>query len=432
MPYFSFQFSLSTPDFGGGKHDPPDQHHSQEPSSSHRHSQDTEKQRSSGIKTAASGNATTNAGSIGSYSTLRNKFKSVQERCRSSVTNRLKAKITGKGANNSSATAVDANNMTSSNRFRSHSYGALHSLNEFEERQMEETDQGNHEDEETDTFDEQDSVASRNKTTTTWLKSSSNQVTTSATIEAPPKSVSSNSSTSSSPRLTSDILPLHGTNPVNGHHDQDSGILNEAGSDSLSSGSDSGFYHTVGSGSGSAGGENAPSKAASASSSAGQSSPRYSVCSSRCSSSDSDGTVKVKSQGTETADIKRVGRFKKRIAASSASEAKAIERRHSRASSVDRREIFKKYIQNATASSEHTPYANDNPELLGNTNSNSRAKKPAAATPKQQLHPKEFRLVRLHNPQGSDLGIFIARNKGEADSSGYFVAYILPDGLVKR
>jgi hypothetical protein len=42
-----------------------------------------------------------------------------------------------------------------------------------------------------------------------------------------------------------------------------------------------------------------------------------------------------------------------------------LERRHSRASSVDRREIFKKYITNGSEHEENLrPFANDDPELL--------------------------------------------------------------------
>ena len=42
-----------------------------------------------------------------------------------------------------------------------------------------------------------------------------------------------------------------------------------------------------------------------------------------------------------------------------------LERRHSRASSVDRREIFKKYIANGSEHEENLrPFANDDPDLL--------------------------------------------------------------------
>ena len=50
---------------------------------------------------------------------------------------------------------------------------------------------------------------------------------------------------------------------------------------------------------------------------------------------------------------------------------------------------------------------------------------------------KEFRLVRLRNDSG-DLGIFIARSTSQQQQQqqqqhvGYFVAFIMPDGVVKR
>ena len=89
------------------------------------------------------------------------------------------------------------------------------------------------------------------------------------------------------------------------HLPKDSGILNENASDSLSSGSDSGFYH-AGSGSGGSRDHNDGATATSSSSIksssvAGQSSPRYSTCSSRCSSSEFDPSPAAKmSKGTVT------------------------------------------------------------------------------------------------------------------------------------
>ena len=91
------------------------------------------------------------------------------------------------------------------------------------------------------------------------------------------------------------------------HLPKDSGILNENASDSLSSGSDSGFYHTGGLGSSGGSRDHNDASAANSSSSvksssvAGQSSPRYSTCSSRCSSSEFDPAPPVKmSKGTVT------------------------------------------------------------------------------------------------------------------------------------
>ena len=72
--------------------------------------------------------------------------------------------------------------------------------------------------------------------------------------------------------------------------------MNENASDSLSSGSDSGFYHTGSGHSGGSrdhndGGATASASSVKSSSVAGQSSPRYSTCSSRCSSSEFDSTA---------------------------------------------------------------------------------------------------------------------------------------------
>ena len=82
--------------------------------------------------------------------------------------------------------------------------------------------------------------------------------------------------------------------------------MNENASDSLSSGSDSGFYHTGSGHSGGSrdhndGGATASASSVKSSSVAGQSSPRYSTCSSRCSSSEFDPSPAAKmSKGTVT------------------------------------------------------------------------------------------------------------------------------------
>ena len=167
---------------------------------------------------------------------------------------------------------------------------------------------------------------------------------------------------------------------------QDSGILNENASDSLSSGSDSGFYHT-GSGSGGSRDHNDASTATSSSSIksssvAGQSSPRYSTCSSRCSSSEFDPSPNKTSRGTatEASTLKRTRQGELRNQHWSmwtclffvscrgrppSHRGSNLERRHSRASSVDRREIFKKYITNGSEHEENLrPFADDDTELL--------------------------------------------------------------------
>lgn len=148
-----------------------------------------------------------------------------------------------------------------------------------------------------------------------------------------------------------------------------------------------------------------------------------------------------------------------------------MERRHSRASSVDRREMFRKYIHDDQQPGLR-PYENADvvgdlrrgdaagqAASFGDEDSSSgsseallrsspaaadddvddRPPLPPAASSKYSrsaaasIQQKEFRLVRLRNLYESDLGIFIARG-GDASASvaGYFVAYVLPDGLAKR
>ncbi len=129
----------------------------------------------------------------------------------------------------------------------------------------------------------------------------------------------------------------------------------------------------------------------------------------------------------------------------------SLERRHSRASSVDRREIFQKYIQNAGEHAEDLrPYANDDPDLLKQkqdvqTKSNRKRQQgvPAEGTNTASASRKEFRLVRLRIAGESDLGVFVARSQlmqpeaavaaaTNGGCAGYFVACILPNGVVSR
>ena len=144
----------------------------------------------------------------------------------------------------------------------------------------------------------------------------------------------------------------------------------------------------------------------------------------------------VKHQATETelpaAKAARAGRSAQR----------AMERRPSRASSVDRREIFKKYIQNANEHTERLrPYANDDPELRrpkgqpARQDEKEEEEETKAGPPCEAASSarREFRLVRLRNDFESDLGIFIARSQQpDIGCQGYYVAFVLPDGLVKR
>ena len=61
---------------------------------------------------------------------------------------------------------------------------------------------------------------------------------------------------------------------------------------------------------------------------------------------------------------------------------------------------------------------------------------PAVAAAAAASEQKDFRLVRLtsHRQTGlSELGVFVARvHQVEIGCAGYFIAHIVPDGLVKR
>lgn len=245
----------------------------------------------------------------------------------------------------------------------------------------------------------------------------SNNVTT-ALVESPPHSVSCCSSIKTKSEL-------HFGSDDSGHHehsssspassrtshydtseaDHDLGELCRLGDtevgieDSISSGSDSGFGH--------------------------KKSPSY--CS-RCSEEDS-------CEDYQKPDKKSMMRGRK-----SGVKKSQILRKHSRASSVDRREIFNKYIQK---SSEHTdsirPFSSDDPELCHETEKDRNQEEfllvhehLQTKNSDQSNQKKEFRLVRMQLDD-ENLGIFLARqNQVEIGCHGYFVVYILPDGLVKR
>ena len=135
-PSCSGQFSLSTPDFGAPRQHPHqgqgDPQQGNPPQQSQQHPQSSQK----GV-----------SGGSSSYSSLRSKIKSVQERYKkSSVSNRFRAKFGAKQGEVSptrnpapnlvvggtaSSSQVSAASLEVS-KFRSHSHGALHSLNEFQ------------------------------------------------------------------------------------------------------------------------------------------------------------------------------------------------------------------------------------------------------------------------------------------------------------
>jgi len=168
--------------------------------------------------------------------------------------------------------------------------------------------------------------------------------------------------------------------------------------------------------------------------------------------------VKKVSQGTET-EISTLRRLKKQKkpprrsipAANPVDEAgsaspttaerrsrdgtKLIRRHLSRASSVDRREIFQKYIQNSNENADEIrPYEDHDPELKAEQAPTAvEDKSPEFNLMKSPSIKKEFRLVRIVNKRRTDLGMFIARCKQtEVGLVGYFVVHISSSGLVKR
>ena len=143
-------------------------------------------------------------GGSGSYSSLRSKIKSVQERYKkSSVTNRFRAKFGAARQGEVSPTRNPAPNVAVGpaassaslevSKFRSHSHGALHSLNEFQQQR-----------EKVSSNNDEDPLASQD-----WGGKKNETMTTRATVEPLPKSsltssassASSSGSNPSTPRL---------------------------------------------------------------------------------------------------------------------------------------------------------------------------------------------------------------------------------------
>ena len=177
----SGQFSLSTPDFGASRPHPQqgqgDQQQGHPPQQLQQQQQSSQK----GMN-----------GGSGSYSSLRSKIKSVQERYKkSSVTNRFRAKFGAARQGEVSPTRNPAPNVAVGpaassaslevSKFRSHSHGALHSLNEFQQQR-----------EKVSSNNDEDVMASQD-----WGGQKNETVTTRATVEPLPKSSSLASSASS-------------------------------------------------------------------------------------------------------------------------------------------------------------------------------------------------------------------------------------------
>eukprot|EP00095_Tigriopus_kingsejongensis_P005692 maker-scaffold158_size296719-snap-gene-1.24 protein:Tk05692 transcript:maker-scaffold158_size296719-snap-gene-1.24-mRNA-1 annotation:"domain protein" len=371
----------------------------------------------------------------GSYSSLRNKIKSVQERYKkSSMTSRIRAKFgTHKPGGTTTGPLTISEPMVSS-KFRSHSHGALNNLENFEQKIQEAA----REIQDAEKHHWSASIRSYGTHPHGSCSSDGNDSikcdeirsdVTEVTIEPPPKiALESGPSTPRLKTLSRSQMDF----------DQDSGIIHELASDSLSSGSDSGFYHNT-----------LCDKSAT-----GSNSPRYSVCSSRCSdmssksgrrSSDKEfGHSPDKSTGNE-AEATRRRAEKLRVPA----ERNGLGRRHSRASSVDRREIFRKYIHNNNEHSQDIcPYVNEEGEIplereakvddedskdLHTSVTSARTSPTLPLSDANDQGKKEFRLVRMKNRYQSDLGIFIARcQQPDIGCPGYYVAFIQPRGFVQR
>ena len=190
------QFSLSTPDFGKQVEQVRSEasQHQEAPNTS------TLKKNKGNSKQVV---ANTN-GSVGSYSSLRNKIKSVQERYKTS-SSKFRAKFSSKGSITNISSPIQANpgpkeSMSSAAKFRSHSHGALDSLDEFQMKQQ---------------LDEQEETLRRKK------KPDKSKEVTKATIEAPPRTDGDTSDTSansqpSTPRMLTAKLPM--SSKVSGGH----------------------------------------------------------------------------------------------------------------------------------------------------------------------------------------------------------------------
>ena len=200
-PSCSGQFSLSTPDFGASRQHQQgqgDQQQGQPPQQPQQQQQSSQKGMS--------------GGGSGSYSSLRNKIKSVQDRYKkSSVTNRFRAKFGAKQGDVSPARNPAPPNMMVGppslevSKFRSHSHGALHSLNEFQQREKVPCSKG-----EAVSAQEWGGAGKKGETVTT------------ATVEPPPKSplpsstssASSSGSNPSTPRLRGGGVAATGPTPA--------------------------------------------------------------------------------------------------------------------------------------------------------------------------------------------------------------------------
>ena len=100
-----------------------------------------------------------------------------------------------------------------------------------------------------------------------------------------------------------------------------------------------------------------------------------------------------------------------------------LRRKHSRASSVDRREIFEKYINN---DSEHA----DNVKLFTGDNSNNILNNVNTIN---SSNTKQLRVVKLRGVSTKTIGVILAKiSLPDLKCHGYHVINMMPEGLAKR
>ena len=323
---FESQFSLSTPDFG-----PQHQHQQQQaappppppqvkpelqlpsPAATSQQSVGEESSASSAAAAAATKlgrNASASNQHNSSYSSLRSKIKSVQERYKkASVSSKFRSKF-GAGKNQpppqqqqqemTGAPMSQNSSQDAMTKYRSHSHGALHSLCEFEQKlQVEEEEEEENDDAKqsanaVQTESARDRRQQRLKAMmlrsaiAAHVQSKGNSNNSSAVTTVTIEAGNSNIKEAEAAALPLSSKSSSDETPPASAFDSDHAVIDlaSAASDSLSSGSDSGFYHT--------------SATSSTDKRAHHGSPRYSICSSRCSSSSGSATTQHTGNGGNT------------------------------------------------------------------------------------------------------------------------------------
>ena len=388
-------------------------------------------------------------GSTNATSTLKSKMRAVQERYRkSAVATKLKSKLSSKSSK--SGNFQRPNLEMSKNKYMSNSHGALHSLDKF---------QGKMQPEKKNERIQNSDIYGYTNCEVIEQRRAANSIPNPSFLTPPElKKMSTSHSIGSSQTFTGNCSPSpssHPGTPRSGSQsedsicnanekshdfDKDSGIFNEVASDSISSVSDSGFSH-AGFGKGRA------------CSICIESSDSKQRCCHRkirgiSSSQDSNHDTSSKCSETDSKQSKQKPiRLKKKKSELLTTDSKvtiingtSIRRRHSRASSVDRRDIFRKYVQD-TNELLVRPYVCEDPELSRSKGTNRENVGPEAKDDTCSSMKKEFRLVRItgqlwHNKENSflsNLGVFIARSfKNDIGCPGYFISHIVNECLVAR